>query len=178
MGDEVSDLIWHKHVLLKVSFLAWRLLRNRLLTKANLVAHGILAQEAQFVSRDVGVWRLLNIYLSHVPNLENFGFMFVLGFGYQLRIRMILLTIFFSLLTCQVVRLLDVPLFNFCGSCVFGCSSLNVMINILTTLKVLFLSYLKGLKDHSYWWMKVVNAVFVVGENNWMTCPLNCLGIS
>lgn len=124
------------------------------------------------------MWRLLNIYLFPVPYLENFGFMFVLGFGSQVRIRMILLTIFSTLLTCHVVRLLDVPLFNFCGSCVFGCSGLNVMINILTTLKVLFLSYLKGLKDHSYWWMKTVNVVFVLGANNWMTCPLNCLGIS
>jgi len=43
---EVSDLIWHKHVPLKVPILAWRLLRNRLPTKANLVARGILGQDA------------------------------------------------------------------------------------------------------------------------------------
>lgn len=44
--NEVSDLIWHKHVPLKVSILAWRLLRNRLPTQANLVARGMLAQDA------------------------------------------------------------------------------------------------------------------------------------
>jgi hypothetical protein len=47
VADTVSDLIWHTKVLVKVSILAWRLLRNRLPTKANLVTRGILAQEAQ-----------------------------------------------------------------------------------------------------------------------------------
>lgn len=43
----VSELIWHRHVPLKVSILAWCLLRNRLPTKANLVARGTLAPDAQ-----------------------------------------------------------------------------------------------------------------------------------
>jgi len=43
----ISDLIWHRHIPLKVSILAWRLLHNRLPTKANLMARGILAQVAQ-----------------------------------------------------------------------------------------------------------------------------------
>ncbi|GAU18664.1 hypothetical protein TSUD_124970 [Trifolium subterraneum] len=34
--DAVADLIWHKHVPLKVSIVAWRLLRDRLPTKDNL----------------------------------------------------------------------------------------------------------------------------------------------
>jgi len=45
--DEVSELIRHKHVPLKVFILVWRLLRNRLPTKANLVARGMLTQDAQ-----------------------------------------------------------------------------------------------------------------------------------
>jgi len=44
--NEVSDMIWHIHVPLKVSLLAWRLLRNRLPTKVNLMARGMLAQNA------------------------------------------------------------------------------------------------------------------------------------
>ncbi|MCI45078.1 cysteine-rich receptor-like protein kinase, partial [Trifolium medium] len=35
--DAGLDLIWHKHVPLKVSILAWRLLQDRLPTKTNLV---------------------------------------------------------------------------------------------------------------------------------------------
>ncbi|GAU21589.1 hypothetical protein TSUD_131730 [Trifolium subterraneum] len=44
---DVEDLIWHKQVPLKVSILAWRLLRNRLPTKDNLANRGIITLEAQ-----------------------------------------------------------------------------------------------------------------------------------
>jgi len=47
MVNGVSELIWHRHVLLKVSILAWRLFCNKLPTKANLVARGMLGQDAQ-----------------------------------------------------------------------------------------------------------------------------------
>ncbi|KAK2436694.1 hypothetical protein QL285_021667 [Trifolium repens] len=40
--DAVATLVWHHHVPLKVSIFAWRLLRDRLPTKANLVTRGIL----------------------------------------------------------------------------------------------------------------------------------------
>ncbi|GAU19329.1 hypothetical protein TSUD_336150 [Trifolium subterraneum] len=43
-----DGLIWHPQVPLKVSILAWRLLRDRLPTKANLVTRGILSSEAPF----------------------------------------------------------------------------------------------------------------------------------
>jgi hypothetical protein len=41
------DLIWHKQVPLKVSIYSWRLLRDRLPTKSNLVIHGVIPAEAQ-----------------------------------------------------------------------------------------------------------------------------------
>ncbi|GAU24717.1 hypothetical protein TSUD_355460 [Trifolium subterraneum] len=40
--DAAAGLIWHPQVPLKVSILAWRLLRDRLPTKANLITRGIL----------------------------------------------------------------------------------------------------------------------------------------
>jgi hypothetical protein len=43
--DATADLIWHTQVPLKVSILAWRLLRDRLPTKANLISRGILPVE-------------------------------------------------------------------------------------------------------------------------------------
>jgi hypothetical protein len=45
---ETNDLVWHKQVPLKVSIFAWRLLRDRLLTKTNLVARGIISPEVHF----------------------------------------------------------------------------------------------------------------------------------
>jgi hypothetical protein len=44
---ETFDIIWHRQVPLKVSILAWRLLRNRLPTKANLVTRGMLNPDTQ-----------------------------------------------------------------------------------------------------------------------------------
>ncbi|MCH80187.1 hypothetical protein A2U01_0000951 [Trifolium medium] len=46
--DDAKSLIWHSHVPLKVSIFAWRLLRDRLPTKANLVTRGILSPTAHF----------------------------------------------------------------------------------------------------------------------------------
>lgn len=45
--DAIRDLIWLKQVPLKVSISAWRVLRNKLLMKVNLVAHDIITQDAQ-----------------------------------------------------------------------------------------------------------------------------------
>ena len=47
-SNATSDLIWHKHVSLNVSILAWRLLRNRLSTRENLVIRGIIPHDSQF----------------------------------------------------------------------------------------------------------------------------------
>jgi hypothetical protein len=48
--DEVATttLIWHKQVPVKVSLLAWRLFRNSLPTKDNLVRRHIIAPNAHF----------------------------------------------------------------------------------------------------------------------------------
>ncbi|CAJ2637850.1 unnamed protein product [Trifolium pratense] len=44
--DEADNLIWHPQVPLKVSIFAWRLLRDRLPTKVNLVTRGVLSSTA------------------------------------------------------------------------------------------------------------------------------------
>ncbi|GAU19084.1 hypothetical protein TSUD_79060 [Trifolium subterraneum] len=60
-----DGLIWHPQVPLKVSILAWRLLRDRLPTKANLVTRGILSPEAHFcVSGCEAVESAQHLFLS------------------------------------------------------------------------------------------------------------------
>jgi hypothetical protein len=44
--DDADKLIWHPQVPLKVTIFAWRLLRDRLPTKANLVTQGMLSTAA------------------------------------------------------------------------------------------------------------------------------------
>jgi hypothetical protein len=64
-----EDLIWHKQVPLKVSVFAWTLLRDRLLTKINLVACGVITPTAHFcVSGFGGVKSSQHLFLSSAVN--------------------------------------------------------------------------------------------------------------
>jgi hypothetical protein len=45
---EAEDLVWHKQVPLKVYIFVWRLLRDKLPTKTNLVARGIISPNLDF----------------------------------------------------------------------------------------------------------------------------------
>ncbi|GAU26325.1 hypothetical protein TSUD_56230 [Trifolium subterraneum] len=63
--DDAEGLIWHPQTPLKVSIFAWRLLHDRLPTKANLVTRGILSSEAhQCVSGCGAVESAHHLFLS------------------------------------------------------------------------------------------------------------------
>jgi len=63
--DATSDFIWHKQVPLKVSIMAWRLLRNRLLKKDNLVARDIISHDNQLcMTRCGGIEIAYHLLLS------------------------------------------------------------------------------------------------------------------
>ncbi|MCI35872.1 70 kDa peptidyl-prolyl isomerase, partial [Trifolium medium] len=69
--DAASDLIWHKQVPLKVSVLAWRLLRNKLPTKDNLVRRNIIAHDSHMCVSGC-LWCLVKSWIgfsSADPNL-------------------------------------------------------------------------------------------------------------
>ncbi|GAU51730.1 hypothetical protein TSUD_415340 [Trifolium subterraneum] len=66
----VSDLIWHKHVPFKVSVLAWRLLRNRLPTKDNLVARNIIPFDARFCVNGCGELETVNHVFLASPGIS------------------------------------------------------------------------------------------------------------
>jgi hypothetical protein len=72
---EAEDLVWHKQVPLKISIFAWRLLRDRLPTKSNLVARGIISPEDQYcVSGCGGIESAQHIFLS----CGTFGYLWAL----------------------------------------------------------------------------------------------------
>jgi len=74
------DNVWHKHVPLKVSLFAWRLLRNRLPTKDNLVRRRVLQHDVTNVLEDAVVRSLLAIYFYIVPHSIICGFLFRSGY--------------------------------------------------------------------------------------------------
>jgi len=66
------DTIWHKQIPLKVSLFAWRLYRNCLLTKDNLLRWGIIQAKATFCSGGCAVQEFadhLLINCSHFSRL-------------------------------------------------------------------------------------------------------------
>ncbi|KAK2373370.1 hypothetical protein QL285_074404 [Trifolium repens] len=72
----VKDLVWHKQVPLKISICVWRLLRDKIPTKSNLVARGIISSEDQFcVSGCGGVESAQHLFLS----CSTFGSMWALA---------------------------------------------------------------------------------------------------
>ena len=55
LADPAASLIWHNQVPLKVSIFAWRLLRDRLPTKSNLVHRQIISSETSLCVSDCGL---------------------------------------------------------------------------------------------------------------------------
>ena len=68
------DNVWHKHVPLKVSLFAWRLLRNRLLTKDNLVRRRVLHHD---VNQCVGGCGFQETTIHLFLNCATFGNLWV-----------------------------------------------------------------------------------------------------
>ena len=54
LADSATAMISHNQVSLKVSIFAWRLLRDRLPTKSNLVYRGVILSEASLYVSDCG----------------------------------------------------------------------------------------------------------------------------
>jgi hypothetical protein len=65
MQSNPEILVWHKQVPLKVSIFAWRLLRDQLPTKTNLVARDIISPEVHFcVSGCGGIESAQHLFLT------------------------------------------------------------------------------------------------------------------
>jgi len=65
--DEASEAVWHKSVSLKVLICVWRLLRNRLSTKDNLMRRGIIPNELNGLCLVVVIMNQLIIFFIHCP---------------------------------------------------------------------------------------------------------------
>ena len=146
--NATSDLIWHRHVPAKVSILAQSLLRKRLLTKDNLVAHGILTHDAHLCVTGCGEIETAKYSFFLVQLSGIFGIQSVIGQVFQWSILIIFLIILFSLLIRQVGWLCGDHL---CSSFVFYVERNNRLFshkeNIVDQL-------LDKVKIHSYWWVK------------------------
>jgi len=175
--ETAADLIWNKQVPLKVSILAWRLLRDRLPTKLNLLDHDIISADDTVCLAECGhvettqhlilscnyydsLWQAVRSWhglLGLNPQSISDHFYQFIHSSYGLPARRSFL---------QLVWLLCVwIIWNDCHSRLFK--------NIENSISQL----LDKVKHHSFWWLKARNANFVYGFSRWWTNPLLYLGI-
>jgi len=175
--DTTRDLVWHKQVPLKVSIVAWRMLKDRLPTRSNLHRRGIILVEGDtcvsgcgqaesashlFLHCDVfgSLWQHIRSWIgvSGVDpfNLIDHFFQFIHYTG-SLKSRSSFL---------QLLWLLCVWL-------IWGERNNRIFNNVETPI----LQLLDKVKFHSLWWLKAKNTTFVYGTQSWWSDPMRCLGL-
>ena len=114
--EGADALVWHKHVPLKVSIFAWRLVKNRLPTRANLVYRDILSNAVAGCNYvGAAISRHLSIYSSLVVSMVPCGFRFDLGLVCQVQTPLTYQIISINLLIQQVADEQNALLCNLFG---------------------------------------------------------------
>jgi hypothetical protein len=174
---EYADLLWHRQVPLKVSIFAWRLLRDRLPTKINLVSRGILAPDLQYcVTGCGGIESAQHLFLS----CSTFGSLWALvrswiGFSavdaYSLTDHFVQFT--YSVGGLRARRSFLQLVWLACVWVVWTERNLRVFKNSATSVHQL----LDKVKLFSYQWMRTRNVILATNSYMWWSSPLLCLGI-
>ncbi|GAU46775.1 hypothetical protein TSUD_402860 [Trifolium subterraneum] len=175
--DVAEELIWHKQVPLKVSIFAWRLLRDRLPTKANLVARGIITPEFHLcVSGCGGVESAQHLFLSCTV----FGSLWSLvrswiGFSsadsHHLSDHFVQFTYSFDGLRTR--RSFSQLIWLACVWVIWTERNQRLFRNSKCSLPQL----LDKVKQFSYLWLKTTNCNLVSNYHSWWSSPYTCLGI-
>jgi hypothetical protein len=173
----MGELVWHKQVPLKVSILAWRLLRDMLSTKNNLVRCGIIQTDAVrcvagygqdetashlFLHCDIfsSLWQHIRSWIRVLGvdphNIREHFIQFIHYTGHS-KTHISFLQLIWLLCVWLVWNERNNRLFN----------------NIQTPIDHL----LDKVKFHSFWWLKANNTTFVYSSHRWWSNPMFCLGI-
>ncbi|XP_045830886.1 uncharacterized protein LOC123922185 [Trifolium pratense] len=175
--DAAAGLIWHPQVPLKVSIFAWRLLRDRLPTKANLVSRAILSSEAHLCVSGCGevetsqhlflscstfgaLWSLVSSWIgSSLVTAQTLSDHFVqfTGSAGGLRARHSFMQLIW--LACVWVVWTERNHRLFRGSA----NSLHCMLD--------------KIKTFSFRWLKATSSTLALNCHSWWSSPMLCLGL-
>jgi hypothetical protein len=174
---EAEALIWHRQVPLKVSILAWRLLRDRLPTRANLVSRGILDPDLHdCVTGCGGIETARHLFLS----CNTFGSLWALvrswiGFSavdaFSLSDHFVQFT--YSTGGLRARRSFLQLVWLACVWVVWSERNLRIFRNSEHTVHQL----LDKVKLFSYRWMRTTDVTLATNFHCWWSSPLLCLGI-
>ncbi|GAU31822.1 hypothetical protein TSUD_58230 [Trifolium subterraneum] len=173
--DDADKLIWHTHVPLKVSILAWRLLRDRLPTRVNLATRGILAPAAHFCVSGCGeaesahhlfiscstfgsLWTLLCSWIGiapvHSTSIRDHFVQFTCAAG-GARTRRSFMQLIWLVCVWIVWTERNHRLYR---------GSENSSIQMLDKIKIL-----------SFWWLKSTSVTLTSNYHSWWSSPFLCL---
>ncbi|GAU30513.1 hypothetical protein TSUD_18930 [Trifolium subterraneum] len=173
----VPDLIWHKQVPLKVSVLAWRLLRNRLLTKDNLVARNIILPDASFCVGGCGEPKTVNHLFLSCPAFAPLWLLVCSWLHINAVASEVLQVHFTQFVAClggSRTRGSFLQLFWLCCTSVIWHERNNRVFKAEgTTMQQM----LEKVKLCMYWWMKAHYVHLGIHTHRWWSSPLVCLGI-
>jgi hypothetical protein len=175
--DTTTNLVWHKQVPLKVSIVAWRLLKDRLPTKINLRRRGIAqvldnqcvsgCGQAESTSHLFlhcpvfgSLWQHIRSWIGvsgvDAENIRDHFHQFIHYSGHS-RARRSFLQLLWLLCIWLVWNERNNRLFN----------------NTESSIEKL----VDKVKFHSLWWLKANKTTFVYGTHSWWSDPLGCLGV-
>jgi hypothetical protein len=151
-----EDLLWHRQVPLKMSMFAWRLLRDRLPTKVNLAAQGIITLEAHSCVSGCSITESSqHLFIS----CRFFGSLWPLVRSWidflSVDPQTLCHIIFISVHICQVDYELDDLSCSFFGCYAFGLFGTTNVIPGYSDMSLPQL--LDKVKFHSYQWLKTTN---------------------
>ena len=175
--DTPLELVWHHQVPLKVSVFAWRLIRDRLPTKANLALRGVIPADDIFCVSGCGhvetadhlfllcptfasLWQHVRDWIDFLgvdcntiaDHLEQFIHMIGVG-----KTKSSFMQLIWLLCSWVIWNERNNRLFN---------NSVTLVPRLLDKVKLLSLG-----------WLKAKKVMFVFGTQRWWSSPLDCLGI-
>ncbi|GAU20483.1 hypothetical protein TSUD_130400 [Trifolium subterraneum] len=172
-----SDLIWHQQVPLKVSVLAWRLLRNRLPTKDNLVARNIIPPNANLCVGGCGEPETANHLFLSCPTFAPLWILVCSWLHIDACASEVLQVHFTQFVAClggsRTRRSFLQLVWLCCMSVIWHERNNRVFKAEGTTMQHM----LERVKLCTYWWMKAHNVHLGIHTHRWWSSPLVCLGI-
>jgi hypothetical protein len=175
--DETRDLVWRKQVPLKVSILAWRLLRDRLPRKQNMLRCGIIQPAAIHCVAGCGNNEsLIHMFIHY----DFFGALWQhvrnwLGISeadpYNIHAHLIQFTN--AIGTSRTRRSFMQLLWLLCVWILWNERNNRLFNNVQTPM----IELMNKVKYTSLWWLKANSAGFVYGSQRWWSDPLRCLDI-
>jgi len=175
--DPSAELIWHRQVPLKVSVFDWRLLRDRLPTKSNLIYRGVVSPETGMCVSGCGSLESAQHLFLYCPTFAALWPMVCDWIGFDGVDTDVLSDHFVQFVHStggsKATKTFLQLVWLLCAWVLWTERNNRLINNSITQMPRL----LDKVKYLSLGWLKARKATFSFGTDRWWSSPLHCLGI-